>query len=97
MRRADEKKPPRLSYRPTGRGYDENGAEWRDETRERHEQERDGRRDARTRRGARRLEESVVELVVIVDACRACRTPSVDGFFVVDACRDVVPVCFEPG
>ena len=65
--------------------------------RKRHEQERDARRDARTRRGAGRLDEGVGEFVVIVDACRACRAPFVDGFFVVDACRDVVLVCFEPG
>ena len=71
------------------------GAEWLDD--ERDEQERDGRRDARTRRGAGRLDEGVVELVVVVGACCACRAPFVDGVFVVDACRDVVPVCFEPG
>ena len=41
-------------------------------------------------------EERVGEFVVVVDACRACRAPFVDGFFVVDACRDVVPMCFEP-
>lgn len=46
------------------------------------------------RREAGRLDEGVVEFVVIVDACCACRAPFVDGFFVVDACRDVVPVCF---
>lgn len=45
MRQADEKKPPRLSYRLAERGCDEDGTELAGGTKERHEQERDARRD----------------------------------------------------